>query len=145
MNKKLVYICSPYSGDYENNTLKARCICRIIMNHHPDVIPIAPHIYFTQFLSDTDQTERALGMEAGLALLDMCDEMWVYGLKNPSEGMRAEIDYALKKGIKIRNGFDHHNRSTKPGNDDRCVCCGEIIPKGRQVCPMCMEKVGVRE
>ena len=25
---------------------------------------------------------------------------------------------------------------------DRCVCCGEIIPEGRQVCPMCEEKIG---
>ena len=23
--------------------------------------------------------------------------------------------------------------------DNRCVCCGEIIPEGRQVCPNCME------
>lgn len=22
-------------------------------------------------------------------------------------------------------------------NDDRCVCCGEIIPEGRWVCPQC--------
>lgn len=22
-------------------------------------------------------------------------------------------------------------------NADRCVCCGEIIPEGRQVCPQC--------
>ena len=21
--------------------------------------------------------------------------------------------------------------------EDRCVCCGEIIPEGRQVCPIC--------
>ena len=20
---------------------------------------------------------------------------------------------------------------------DRCVCCGEIVPEGRQVCPQC--------
>ena len=20
---------------------------------------------------------------------------------------------------------------------DRCVCCGEIIPEGRQICPLC--------
>ena len=24
--------------------------------------------------------------------------------------------------------------------DNRCVCCGEIIPEGRQVCPACEEK-----
>lgn len=23
---------------------------------------------------------------------------------------------------------------------DRCVCCGEIIPEGRQVCPKCRHK-----
>ena len=23
---------------------------------------------------------------------------------------------------------------------DRCVCCGEIIPEGRQVCPTCEQK-----
>ena len=23
---------------------------------------------------------------------------------------------------------------------DRCVCCGEIIPEGRQVCPDCEDR-----
>ena len=30
-------------------------------------------------------------------------------------------------------------------NEDRCVCCGEVIPEGRQVCLNCehrMTKVG---
>jgi len=22
-------------------------------------------------------------------------------------------------------------------NDDRCICCGAIIPEGRMVCPQC--------
>ena len=25
---------------------------------------------------------------------------------------------------------------------DRCVCCGEIIPEGRQVCDSCLEAIG---
>lgn len=25
---------------------------------------------------------------------------------------------------------------------DRCVCCGEIIPEGLQVCPACSEDAG---
>ena len=25
--------------------------------------------------------------------------------------------------------------------EERCVCCGEIIPEGRQVCPACESKV----
>ena len=26
--------------------------------------------------------------------------------------------------------------------EDHCVMCGEIIPEGRQVCPMCEKKYG---
>lgn len=25
----------------------------------------------------------------------------------------------------------------KDRDENRCVCCGEIIPEGRQVCPFC--------
>lgn len=28
--------------------------------------------------------------------------------------------------------------------EERCICCGEIIPEGRQVCPNC-EKEGERK
>lgn len=104
MSKKFVYICSPCRGDYVQNIQKARVYCRTVMTYFPDVIPIAPHIYFTQFLDDEKQNERSLGMEAGLALLDMCDEIWVFGLDNPSEGMKAEIDYAHANGIPLRSG-----------------------------------------
>lgn len=104
MSKKFVYICSPCRGDYEQNIQKARAYCRVIVTFYPDVIPIAPHLYFTQFLDDGKPNERSLGMEAGLALLDMCDEIWVFGLDNPSEGMKAEIDYAHKNGIPLRSG-----------------------------------------
>lgn len=30
-------------------------------------------------------------------------------------------------------------------NDNRCVCCGQIIPEGRQVCPVCEEKAKRRD
>ena len=26
-------------------------------------------------------------------------------------------------------------------NEDRCVMCGEIIPEGRMVCPVCEHKI----
>jgi len=29
--------------------------------------------------------------------------------------------------------------------DNRCVCCGEIIPEGRQVCPNCEKKAKERD
>ena len=105
MKKKLVYICSPFRGDYEQNTEYARSYCEVILRYISDVIPLAPHLYFPQFLDDTDPDERELGLEAGLALLDICDEIWVYGIENPSEGMKAEIEHAKKRGIQIRDGF----------------------------------------
>lgn len=30
-------------------------------------------------------------------------------------------------------------------NEDRCVCCGEIIPEGRMVCPNCLVTVKAGE
>ena len=30
-------------------------------------------------------------------------------------------------------------------NDNRCVCCGEIIPEGVQVCKMCQMKAERQE
>lgn len=27
-------------------------------------------------------------------------------------------------------------------DENRCVCCGEVIPEGRQVCPDCEKAVG---
>ena len=103
MRKKLVYICSPCRGDIEKNIEKAQRYCREAVELWDDVIPIAPHVYFTQFLDDTKQEERAAGMDMGLSLLAMCDELWVYGIENPSEGMRNEIEYAKQHQIPIRD------------------------------------------
>lgn len=105
MSKKLVYICSPLRGDYENNMENAMAYCSVAMKHLPDVVPIAPHIYFPRFLDDTNEEERELGMAAGIALLDKCDELWAFGLENPSEGMEREIEHATERGIPVLNGF----------------------------------------
>ncbi len=78
------------------------------------MIPIAPHVYFTQFLDDTKQEERAAGMDMGLSLLAMCDELWVYGIENPSEGMRSEIEYAKQHQIPIRDAAElYRNREAE--------------------------------
>ena len=106
MRNKLVYICSPCRGDYEKNIQKAQGYCREAMEKWPDVLPIAPHVYFTQFLDDENETERELGMAAGIALLDKCDELWVYGIETPSAGMASEIAYAKAHGIPIRDAAE---------------------------------------
>lgn len=106
MSKKFIYICSPLRGDYEKNTENAETYCYVIMRHVPDAVPLAPHIYFPRFLDDNDEEERKLGIAAGIALLDKCDELWAFGIYNPSEGMKYEIDYAKKHGIPVRDGYD---------------------------------------
>ena len=106
MRKRFIYICSPCRGDMEKNITKAQGYCREAAELWPDVVPIAPHVYCTQFTDDTIPAERELGMELGLALLDICDELWVYGIENPSEGMKREIEYAEAHGIPIRDAAE---------------------------------------
>lgn len=117
MRKKLVYICSPCRGEVEKNIAKAQGYCREAVELFPDVIPIAPHVYFTQFLNELEPAERAEGMEMGIALLDMCSEIWVYGMDNPSEGMKAEIEYAKEHGITIRDAADIYTATELPDEE----------------------------
>lgn len=99
-NKRMmVYICSPYRGNYAENTLKAKEYCKSAIEQ--GVFPIAPHLYCPLFLDDRKLAEREAGLALGLRLLEMCDRVWVYGYENPSEGMKAEIEHAKKLGIPV--------------------------------------------
>ena len=126
MKKRFIYICSPLRGDMEQNQIKAREYCREAVTCYPDVVPIAPHIYCTQFLDDLNPDERAVGLEMGLALLDLCDEVWVYGLENPSEGMKMEIKYAEEKGIPVYSAPDMIKATDQPANSEEL---GDVIIK----------------
>lgn len=97
--RPIVYICSPYAGDVENNTAAARRYCRFAVE--AGCIPIAPHLLFPQFLNDNNPKERKLGLLFGNAILSKCAEMWVFG-DRISEGMEAEIMRATWKGHRIR-------------------------------------------
>lgn len=104
MKKRLIYICSPcrgHDGNYEHNITMAQEYCQTIMMTMPGWVPVAPHVYFTQFLDDTVEPQRSMGIEAGLALLDRCDAMIVFYMQNPSSGMKKEIRYAEEKGIPV--------------------------------------------
>lgn len=95
--RPIVYICSPYSGDVEGNTLKARKYSRFAVDR--GAIPIAPHLLFPQFLKE--ETERELAMQMDMVLLAHCLELWVFG-SFISEGMETEIERAKQKRMKIR-------------------------------------------
>ena len=99
---KKVYICSPCRGDYDNNIENAITYCRQVFKL--GYMPVAPHIYFTRFLNDDIPEEREAAMKAGSRLLLECSEVWVFGLDNPSEGMKAEIALAIRSGIPVKDG-----------------------------------------
>ena len=97
--RPLVYICSPYRGDEVNNAMKAQYYCRFAVEEGR--LPIAPHIYFPQFLSDEKADERELAMFMNFILLGKCHELWCFG-NAISEGMQQELDRAKKYGKAIR-------------------------------------------
>lgn len=85
---KKVYICSPYRGNTKENIKNAKEIAKKFA--FDNILPIVPHIYFTQFLDDEVFFERNLGISMGAELMKLCDELYVYG--NISEGMTFEIN-----------------------------------------------------
>ena len=64
-------------------------------------LPLAPHLLFPQFMDDSDEDEREVGIHMGLVLLTKCMELWVFGDKI-TEGMRREIKRAKWRNIPVR-------------------------------------------
>ena len=95
--RPLVYICSPYAGDIEKNTYRARAFSRFAVEKK--YIPIAPHLLCPQYLNE--ETERWLGLKMGIVFMGKCEEIWVFG-DVISEGMASEIDKAKMMRKKIR-------------------------------------------
>lgn len=95
--RKKVFICSPYRGDKEANVKNAKRYCRKAIQAGCN--PVAPHLYYPQFLDDHDFGERFWGLCLGLEILKECVEVWVYG--EPTQGMQIEIEQAKAWGIPI--------------------------------------------
>lgn len=95
--RPLVYVCSPFSGDIDGNTEKARLYSRFAVDK--GAIPLTVHLLFPQFVSE--ETERPLAIYMGSIVLAKCQEVWVFG-NRISEGMAAEIMRAKKLKKTIR-------------------------------------------
>jgi hypothetical protein len=96
---KRVYICSLLNGNVERNMRRAKIYCRFAFES--GYVPVCPHIYYPQFLSDDDKRERAAGLKYGLEQLWQCREVWVFGAYI-SSGMRAEIELAEDLKIPVK-------------------------------------------
>ena len=104
-----VFICSPFrprNGTPEDRLIDLHCnqemaclVCRYAVSL--GYMPMAPHLFFPQFLSESDENEREIGIRYGLEWLSQCDELWVIGPRI-TEGMRREIQVAEELGLPIR-------------------------------------------
>ena len=97
--RPLVYVCSPLSGNIAENQEKARRYCRFAVDS--GCIPLAPHLFFPQFMRDDAKAERDLALFMDIVLLSKCAELWVFG-STISKGMSIEIEKAKRKGQPIR-------------------------------------------
>ena len=97
--RPLVYICSPFAGDMEGNARRAREYCRFAVAQN--CIPLAPHLYFPQFMEECDPEQRSLGIAFGLVLQGRCREVWVFG-RRISKGMAIEIEKAKERNLRLR-------------------------------------------
>lgn len=95
----MVFICSPYRGDIELNTIRAKRYCRFA--YTKGTVPYAPHLHNTQFLQEDIPEEREAGITLGLELLKKVDEMWIFS-SYISSGMAEEIKTAQQFKIPIK-------------------------------------------
>ena len=109
--RPLVYICSPYAGNTEDNKQNARIYSRFAVGQ--GFIPLAPHLLFTQFLDDSIPEERQIGILSGKVLMDLCSEVWIFG-NTISNGMKGEIERARRKNYLLR----HFNERCEEIQDD---------------------------
>ena len=88
---RFAYICSPYRDNPRVNVMRARQYCRFAVEKGR--IPLAPHLYFPQFMSEAAEREKV--MQMNFELLKLCGEVWVFG-EQITEGMAMEIKCARK-------------------------------------------------
>lgn len=90
-----IFVSHPLTGDLKGNRKKADKICRYIVRK--GFLPISPLHLFSFIDEETDELRERI-MEVCYKLIDLSDEVWIYG---DSEGCNLEREYAKKKGKKI--------------------------------------------
>lgn len=95
--RPVVYICSPPAGKMVKKNVRTYCRFAVDAGY----VPIAPHIYFPQFMNDRSSRERELTLFMAAILLSKCAELWVFG-EEITGGMSIEIRKAKSKGQLIR-------------------------------------------
>lgn len=110
MGYKNVYVSHPLLGDMDRkspnisvpfaNKEKVDGICPQIVETYPNVIPLSPLHNFSYL----NVFERETSLKLCLRLLSLCDEMWVFGDWENSEGCKLEIVRAGEMKIPVFYG-----------------------------------------
>lgn len=101
-----IFVCSPLRAAtpeaLEANVSLARDLTRAVLGSGHAAF--TPHLFYTPFLDDKNDVERALGMAAGAAWLRVADELWVYAENEDevSAGMKSEILLAGRLSVPVR-------------------------------------------
>lgn len=94
---KWIFISHPLTGNEEENKAKEREICKEILESKQG-LPISPLALFN-FIDKESQDLREMIMAVCKRMIDICDEVWIYG---DSPGCREERQYAKKQGKIIK-------------------------------------------
>jgi len=87
---KRVFISHPFSSDPEGNRVRVDIICHDLVKQ--GILPISP-LHLFSFMEDDLQREEIL--QVCFKIIDICDEVWIYG---DSEGCKREAEYAQRAG-----------------------------------------------
>jgi len=121
----LTIIVSPLRGEsveqMEHNKDYARTALRNSLLRGES--PFASHLLYTQVLNDCIPEERAAGINAAAGLFPMADRVAVYFDRGISEGMRSEIDLAVKSGVRVV-----YRTMKKPTEDLRIATFSQSSP-----------------
>ena len=91
---KRVFISHPFASDPEGNRVRVDIICHDLVKQ--GILPISP-LHLFSFMEDDLQREEIL--QVCFRLIDICDEVWIYG---DSEGCKREAEYARRAGKVVR-------------------------------------------
>lgn len=125
-----IYIAGKITGDPCYKTKFDRVAQRLEMAGHIAINPAT----LPQGMSPADY------MRICFAMLDGADAAMFLPDWEDSAGAKLERAWCEYTGKAIFSATDMGFTEKKA---ELCVCCGEIIPEGRQVCPACETEAGL--
>ena len=109
---KKVYVCAPLGGNIEKNLKKVKTYTEYALRC--GTAPVVPHFY-AECLDDNNPKDREVGLAAGMSLLWLCDEVWVFG-DTVTDGMRAELQFCKNLNIRIQKITENEIQKVIGGN-----------------------------